>query len=70
MQILNAFKSRKFTAAITGALLIGLNDALKLGLDEGAQTKIVALLVAWILGESAIDAAGAVASKKDAPAQP
>jgi len=59
--------SRKFVTAIVGALFIGLNDALGLGMDEATQTKVVALLATWILGESVADAAGALKGKTEAP---
>ena len=56
--------SRKFMTAIMGALLIGLNDALGLGLDEEAQTKIVAILMTYIVGQGVVDAAGALGEGK------
>lgn len=51
--------SRKFTTAIVGALLVGLNDSLKLGLSADTIQNIVLILSAWLVGESAIDAASA-----------
>lgn len=56
--------SRKFMTAIVGALLIGLNDALELGLTEEAQTKIIAILMTYIVGQGVVDAASAVGEKK------
>lgn len=60
----SALSSRKFATAIFGALLVGLNDALKLGLKEDTIQHIVLILSAWIVGESAIDAAGAMGTQR------
>lgn len=60
----SALKSRKYATAICTALLVGLNDALKLGLREDTIQNIVLILSAWIVGESAIDAAGAMGTQR------
>lgn len=49
-------KSRKFLLALAAALLIVLNEGLGLGVDPDAYGWIVSVVVAWILGESYIDA--------------
>ncbi len=53
------FSSRKFTTAILGALLVGLNDGLNLGLRHETVQHIVLILASWVVGESAVDAASA-----------
>ncbi len=52
-----AFTSRKFVTAMVGALLVGLNDSLQLGLKPETIHQIVVILASWLVGESAIDAA-------------
>ena len=58
--ILKKFGGRKFTSAVALALLIGVNDALHLGLESATLDQMSVIVGAWILGESAIDAARAV----------
>jgi len=43
-------KSRRFWAAVGGVLAVVLQDTI--GLDEGTTNSIVALGVAWIVGDS------------------
>jgi hypothetical protein len=83
MTLQRLFSSRKFTTAVCGALLVGLNDSLGLGLEDATIRNIVALLTGWLVGESVIDAAfmfrknggdnggaGLPASPRSAPAAP
>jgi len=65
-----ALKSRKYFSAIAVALLAGLNDALKLGLQPDTVMLIAGVMSAFILGESAIDAASAWGEKKAAASPP
>ena len=61
--ILKKFGGRKFTSAVALAFLIAANDSLGLGLDGspgGTLDQMSLILGAWIIGESAIDAASAV----------
>ena len=58
--ILTKLGGRKFTSAVALALLIGVNDALHLGLESATLDQMSLILGAWIIGESAIDAASAV----------
>ena len=58
--ILKKLGGRKFTSAVALALLIGVNDALHLGLESATLDQMSLILGAWIIGESAIDAASAV----------
>ena len=50
------FTSRKFILAVTGAVLIILNDGLDLGIDSETVLAFAGLLAVWIGGESAVDA--------------
>lgn len=50
------FTSRKFILAVTGAILIVLNDGLDLGIDSETVIAFAGLLATWIVGESAVDA--------------
>lgn len=52
-------KSRKFWLAIFGAVLPIINDTFKIGLNPTEVVAAVAALAAFIIGESAVDAAGA-----------
>ena len=61
--ILKKMGGRKFTSAVALAFLIAANDSLGLGLDGspgGTLDQMSLILGAWIIGESAIDAASAV----------
>lgn len=49
-------KSRKFLLAVASALFIILNEGLELGIPAEVYGWIVSVVVAWILGESYIDA--------------
>ena len=44
------FKSRRFWAAVGGVLVVCLSDTL--GMDEGTANSVVAVAVAWIVGDS------------------
>lgn len=52
---LQRLKSRKFLLAIATVVLIILNEAVGLSIPEDAYWKIIAPVVAFILGESYID---------------
>lgn len=54
------FRSRKFVSAVSVALLTGLNDGLGLGLEPSTIHWIAGVVIAWIVGESAVDAAHAL----------
>ena len=43
-------KSRRFWVAVGGVITVVLQDTL--GIDEGTATSLVALGVAWIVGDS------------------
>jgi len=61
--VLKKLGGRKFTSAVALAFLIAANDSLGLGLDGspgGTLDQMSLILGAWIIGESAIDAASAV----------
>jgi len=50
-------KSRKFWMAVVTALLIVLNDGLGLELPTEAIMTVAGVVIAYILGESAVDVA-------------
>jgi len=52
---LQRLKSRKFLLSIATVVLIILNEAVGLNIPEDAYWKIIAPVVAFILGESYID---------------
>lgn len=58
------FTSRKFILAVTGAILIVLNDGLDLGIDSETVIAFAGLLATWIVGESAVDAKRASGKNK------
>ena len=61
--LLKKMGGRKFTSAVALAFLIAATDSLGLGLDGspgGTLDQMSLILGAWIIGESAIDAASAV----------
>ena len=58
--VLKKLGGRKFTSAVALAFLIGVNDALHLGLESATLDQMSVIVGAWIIGESAIDAASAV----------
>ena len=49
-KIKSLFKSRRFWAAVGAVVVVCLSDAF--GIDEGTANSIVALGVAWIVGDS------------------
>lgn len=57
--MIKIFSSRKFILAIVTSMLVGLNDALKLGLEKETINQIVLVVTVWIGGESLADAASA-----------
>lgn len=59
------FTSRKFILAVTGAILIILNDGLDLGIDSDTVLAFAGLLAVWIGGESAVDAKRAGSNNSD-----
>ena len=48
-------RSRKFLLALSGAVLIVLNEGLGLGIDVEAYGYIVGVIVAYIAGEAVVD---------------
>lgn len=50
------FKSKKFLAALSGALFVFLNETLGLGISEAAVIEIVGLLAAYVVGQAIADA--------------
>ena len=58
------FTSRKFWMAVVGALLLIANEGLGLNISEEVVLPFVGLLMAYILGESYIDAAWAKNGRK------
>ena len=57
--MLEKFKSRKFLLALGSALLVLLNEGLGFGIPEEAFNRLVALVVAYLLAEGAVDVAKA-----------
>lgn len=55
MQVPDKLKSRKLWITIVTAILIAFNDALGVGLDEETITQLVAVVGAYVLGQSAVD---------------
>lgn len=49
-KILALFKSRRAWATVAGVLIVLLHQGL--GVDEATATKIVALIGAWVIGDS------------------
>lgn len=49
-KIKTLIRSRRFWVAVGGVVVVVLNDTL--GIDEGTATSLVALGVAWIVGDS------------------
>ena len=49
-KLLGVLKSRRFWTATGGVVVILLHDTF--GLDEGTSNAIVAMLIAWIVGDS------------------
>ena len=48
-------RSRKFLMAVSGAILIFINEVLQQPVDMEAYKYISGIIVTWILGESYID---------------
>lgn len=53
---MNKFKSRKFWMAVVTGLLVIANQGLELNLPEEAMQTVAGVVIAYILGESFIDA--------------
>jgi uncharacterized membrane protein len=53
-------KSRKFWMAVIGGLLIVANDGLGLNLPKEAVMALAAVILSYIFGEAAVDAARAL----------
>lgn len=51
---------RKYASMILMVLLVAANDALSLGFEEETLTRITTVVLAWVLGESLIDASSAL----------
>ena len=50
--------SRKFLMALISASLVIANDGLNLGLDQNTIVAFGSIVVAWIIGETAVDVSG------------
>lgn len=50
------FKSRKFLLALLGGILIVLNDAFEVGIDQATIYAFAGLIATWIGAEAAVDA--------------
>lgn len=48
-------QSRKLWLPLIAGLIVGLNDVLNWGLDEGTINKFVTLAVAYVFGEGIVD---------------
>jgi hypothetical protein len=57
-------KSRKFILAVATAVLTILNDGLDLGLPKDTILMVVGVVAAYIVGQSAVDAASAASGNK------
>lgn len=55
---MNKLKSRKFIMAVVGSLIVLANQGFDMNLPEATITQFVSILVAYILGESAVDMIG------------
>lgn len=55
--MMQKLKSRKFLLALSGAVLIVLNEGLGLGIDVDAYKYIVGVIMAYVAGESVVDVA-------------
>lgn len=53
---MNKFKSRKFWMALVTGLLIIANDGLGLNLPSEAIKQVVEVVIAYIIGQGAVDA--------------
>lgn len=49
-KLISLVKSRRFWAAVGGAVVIALQDVI--GIDEQTANGLVALVIAWIVGDS------------------
>jgi hypothetical protein len=58
--ILGKFGGRRFCLAVSVALLVGVNDALELGMARESLEIMAALAASFIFGESIIDASSAL----------
>jgi hypothetical protein len=56
MKMKSKLLSRKFLMAVISAALVIANDGLNLGIDQNTVIAFGSIVVAWILGETAIDA--------------
>lgn len=56
MNMAKKWRSRKFLLAVLGAALVIVNETFDLGLSPESQATIIAILISFILGESAVDA--------------
>ena len=56
MKTLKRFISRKFLVAVITPILIGINAGLDNPLDPATVQNIVAVIVAYLIGQSAVDA--------------
>lgn len=57
---MSKFKSRKFWMAVVAALVAIANDGLGLNLPRDAILTVATVVIAYILGEGAVDAARAL----------
>lgn len=61
---MDKFKSRKFWIAIVTAVLLVVNDQFGIGFDEQTVTSVVTVVVGYILGQGAVDAAKVYSGNK------
>ncbi len=54
-KILSLLRSRRAWATVAGVLVVVLHQGL--GIDEATATKVVALIGAWVIGDSIKDTA-------------
>lgn len=57
---MSKFKSRKFWMAVAAALVAIANDGLGLNLPKDAILTVAAVVISYIIGEGAVDAARAL----------
>ena len=53
---MDKLKSRKLWLAVVGGLLVVLNEGLGLGIDSEAVLALAGIIIAYVLGQSGVDA--------------
>lgn len=56
MKVPERLKSRKFWITVVTGLVVTLNDALGIGLDEDTITQVVTVVAAYVVGQGVVDA--------------